>query len=78
MRYKPIPKPPIRDPAVMARMEVAIDLFESARRMMRSTIRRRHPEASEEEVDAMLRDWMHRRPGAEHGDAEGYPSSRFT
>lgn len=38
---------------------------------MRANLRRRHPDASEAEVEALLRDWLAHRPGAELGDSAG-------
>jgi hypothetical protein len=49
----------------------ALDLFETGVAMMRQTLRRRHPHASEAEIDERLREWLHHRPGAESGDCSG-------
>jgi len=68
---------PIRDPEVLARMELTFDLYEMAEQMMRQNLRRRNPAASEEEIEAGIREWLHRRPGAEHGDGVGRPGRRF-
>jgi hypothetical protein len=68
---------PIRDPEVLARMEIAFDLYEMAEQMMRQNLRRRNPEASEEEIEEGIRQWLRHRPGAEHGDGVGRPSRRF-
>lgn len=54
-----------------AALRVAFDLADAGTDMMRMSLRRRHPEASGEEVEAMLRDWNPCRPGAEHGDSGG-------
>lgn len=56
---------------VMERMRLTFDLFEAAEQMMRLNLRRRHPEADEEEIERRLTEWLHTRPGAEHGDASG-------
>ncbi len=56
-----------------ARLRTAFDLFVAGRRMMRQTLKRRHPEASDREIDDRLRAWLRERPGAEHGDAAGRP-----
>jgi hypothetical protein len=45
--------------------------------MQRQRLRREHPDLTEHEIDAALRAWLHERPGAEHGDADGPPSERF-
>ncbi len=68
---------PIRDPEVLARMELAFDLYEMAEQMMRQNLRRRNPEASEQEIEEGIREWLHRRPGAEAGDGVGRPGRRF-
>ncbi len=68
---------PIRDPEVLARMELAFDLYEMAEQMMRQNLRRRNPGADEEEIEEGVREWLHRRPGAEHGDGVGRPRQRF-
>lgn len=68
-------KPPISDPAVLRRMAIAFDLFEVAVQMMRQNLRRRNPSANEEEIEQGVREWLHTRPGAEHGDGVGRPVS---
>ena len=70
-------KEPIRDPAVMSRMKMAFDLYETAEAIMRQNLRRRFPDASEAEIERRLVSWLHRRPGAEHGDGIGRTSRRF-
>jgi hypothetical protein len=48
--------------------------------LMRQNLRRSDPDASEEDIDLRLRQWLHARPGAESGDCAGRPvdvSSRF-
>jgi len=68
---------PIRDPDVLQRMELTFDLYEAAEEIMRQNLRRRNPEASEEEIEEGIREWLRRRPGAEHGDGVGRPRQRF-
>ncbi len=68
---------PIRDPEVLARMELAFDLYEMAEQMMRQNLRRRNPGASELEIEEGIREWLRRRPGAQHGDGVGRPGRRF-
>ena len=70
-------KEPVQDPAVMSRMKMAFDLYETAEAIMRQNLRRRFPDASEAEIERRLVSWLHRRPGAEHGDGIGRPSRRF-
>ncbi len=70
-------KEPIQDPAVMSRMKMAFDLYETAEAIMRQNLRRRFPNASEAEIERRIVSWLHHRPGAEHGDGIGRPSRRF-
>ncbi|MFW6012391.1 MAG: hypothetical protein ACOC92_01635 [bacterium] len=60
-----------RDAAVLERMRLTFDLFEASVQMQRLNLRRRHPEADDEEIERRLVEWLHTRPGAEHGDASG-------
>lgn len=41
-------RPPIRDPAVLRRMRIAFDLFDTAVKMKRQNILRQNPGATEE------------------------------
>ena len=41
--------------------------------MRRAQLRREHPDATDDEIDALLIAWLETRPGAEHGDACGRP-----
>ena len=62
------------DPSVAARrFRTAMDLFEAGVSMMRQNLRRRFPDADEEEIKARLRQWLQERPGAEYGDCDGRP-----
>lgn len=68
------------EPQAMARMRAAFDLFDLAVAIQRQNLRRRHPDASLEEIGSLLNAWLLHRPGAEHGDASGpdfRSSSRF-
>lgn len=60
---------PERDTKVLAQQ--MFDLYQTAKDLMEQNLRRRHPEASEEEIAPRLRAWLHHRPGAEHGDVSG-------
>jgi hypothetical protein len=62
---------PDDDPA--ERLRQALDLYDVGVDVMRQNLRRQHPDAGEEEIDALLAAWLEQRPGAEHGDAEGSP-----
>jgi hypothetical protein len=57
------------------RFGLALDLFDLAERMLRQRLRRKHPEATDADVDVMIGGWLEHRPGAEHGDGEGTPVS---
>lgn len=52
-------------------LEDALELADLAERMVRARLRREHPAWSEDELDARVLAWLHERPGAEDGDAEG-------
>ena len=53
------------------RLQIAFELFDEGLVVQRQNLRRRHPDASTEEVDLLLRRWLRSRPGAPHGDADG-------
>jgi hypothetical protein len=52
---------------------LAFELSDLAETMLRQTLRRKHPEAGEDRIEAMVLEWRLRRPGAEYGDCEGRP-----
>jgi len=52
-------------------VQTAFDLFGLAVEMLRTRMRRERPTLSDEELDTAVREWLRRRPGAEHGDCEG-------
>ena len=56
---------------VAAAFRTTVDLFETGVAMKRQSLRRSHPDASEEEIERRLRHWLHERPGAEYGDSPG-------
>ncbi len=66
-----------RNPDVVARMEVAFELFDAAEEMMRLNLKRRHPQLSDEEIEQRIIEWLQHRPGAELGDAWGRPMTNF-
>jgi Rv0078B-related antitoxin len=39
--------------------------------LMRQNLRRRHPEALDDEIERLLGEWLQERPGAEFGDCPG-------
>lgn len=55
------------------RLRIALELTELAEQMMEQNLRRAHPEATDDEIERLLLEWLHARPGAEHGDAWGRP-----
>ncbi len=55
------------------RLRIALRLHDDGVAMHRLTLRRIHPELSDEEVEAKLQAWLLERPGAELGDGEGTP-----
>ena len=59
------------------KFRAALELHEAGVAVMRQNLRRRNPGASDAEIDELLSAWMRTRPGAEHGDAVGRPSSRL-
>jgi len=52
---------------------LAFDLHEAGVLVMRSKLRREHPDADDDIIEELLARWLRTRPGAEHGDAEGQP-----
>jgi hypothetical protein len=48
-----------------------LDLFETGLDVMRQNLRRQFPEASEDDIDRRLSQWLLERPGAEFGDSAG-------
>ena len=61
--------------ALAMRLRMAFDLCELGESMRRAQLRREHPDATDEEIEARLVAWLQTRPGAEHGDAWGRPIS---
>ena len=61
--------------ALAARLRTALDLCEMGESMRRAQLRREHPAATDDEIEALLITWLETRPGAEHGDGWGRPIS---
>ena len=61
------------DTAPAERLRLAFELAELGEAMFRHRLRRERPGLTEEELDLAVEAWRLRRPGAEHGDAEGTP-----
>jgi len=53
------------------RMRIALDLYELGEAIERQNLRRQFSDATEEESEARVFEWLCRRPGAEYGDAVG-------
>lgn len=63
------------DPAT--RFRIALELHDLGVRMQRQRLRREHPDWTDAQLREAMRAWMLERPGAEHGDAVGTPSTRL-
>lgn len=61
------------DATAAANLRTAFDLAAAGERMMRQNLKRRHPEAGDEEIDRLLSQWMRTRPGAGVGRAVRWP-----
>lgn len=55
------------------RIRQAFDLYEAGVSMKRAALRREHPDADDSQIACLVREWLHTRPGAELGDADGRP-----
>jgi hypothetical protein len=53
---------------LVERLYTAVDLWATGVALKRETIRRRHPDASDDEIEILLNRWLQERPGAESGD----------
>jgi len=58
------------------KLRTAFELHEAGVEMMRQKLRRENPDLEEDAIEKLLAKWLHHRPGAEHGDAEGRPVNR--
>jgi hypothetical protein len=57
------------------RLRTALELADLAEEMVRARLRREHPDASDDEIEALVDSWYGTRPGAKHGDGEGVPGT---
>jgi len=64
---------PFTPSSVVDAFRTTLDLFETGLELMRQNLRRRHPEAGDEEIERLLHEWLLDRPGAESGDCPGRP-----
>lgn len=55
-------------------MQITFELCDAAEEMKRLSLKRQHPDASEDEIERMIVAWYQHRPGAEHGDGDGVPA----
>jgi hypothetical protein len=53
------------------RFKLVLDLFQAGMEMKRLSLRREHPDATEEEIEEQLGRWLGHRAGAEQGDCPG-------
>jgi hypothetical protein len=53
------------------RLKEVFELCEAAEILVRESLRRRFPNANENEIERRVGEWRHERPGAPHGDASG-------
>jgi hypothetical protein len=56
---------------IAERFRTTLALFELGEAMLRQKLLRKFPQASETEIATRVREWIDRRPGAEHGDGVG-------
>ncbi len=75
-RGSPLPRLPGMSTTPAQRLRTALDLFELGEQMMRSRLRREHPEMDDAAVQAAVETWLRTRPGAEDGDFPGPASTR--
>jgi hypothetical protein len=59
------------------KFRAALELHEAGVAVMRQNLRRRNPGASVAKIEELLSAWLRTRPGAEHGDTAGRPTSRL-
>lgn len=53
------------------RLETALELADLAERMVRARLRREHPQASDEALEAMLLEWLQEPRGEHDADVAG-------
>jgi hypothetical protein len=54
----------IDDPAILARAQATFELYRTAKTMMRQTLRYRHPQESEAEIEQRLVSWLRKDPSS--------------
>jgi hypothetical protein len=58
-------------PSVGNVFRTTLDLFETGLGLMRQNLRRERPDATEQEIERQLHQWLQDRPGAKFGDCPG-------
>jgi hypothetical protein len=58
---------------MLERLRQAFEMHEAGVSLMLQNLRRAHPDATDEQIEAQLGAWLATRPGAELGDAPGTP-----
>lgn len=53
------------------KLRLAFEMHDLGCAMMRQNLIRRFPHESAEQLERRFLEWLHSRPGAEHGDAPG-------
>ncbi len=51
-----------RDAKLSARLQLAFELYDLAERMMRTKLRRQFPQASDQEIERKLLEWLSQSP----------------
>ena len=57
--------------SVVEAFRATLDLFHTGLDLMHRNLRRRHPDAADEDIERLLHEWLLERPGAESGDCSG-------
>ncbi|MDX1584993.1 MAG: hypothetical protein R3338_15450 [Thermoanaerobaculia bacterium] len=60
-----------RDRQEAANLRLALELFEAGEQLKRQSLRRVRPDASDDDIESMIIDWLRTRPGATFGDCPG-------
>jgi hypothetical protein len=63
-------------PSAADAFRTTLDLFETGLGLMRQNLRRDRPDATEQEIERRLHEWLQDRPGAEFGDRSSTGSGR--
>ena len=62
--------------SVAERLRATFDLVDEGMELQRQNLRRRHPAASEAEIDRLFGEWLHDRPLASPGRRIDWPRRR--